>query len=82
MSRDYINDPAEDAAFSLRRISSTLDDILEAVNKPTECEQLDVAAGELAVMLAARIPARGDADDIGFEEEHEAIETVLRLIHR
>jgi hypothetical protein len=36
MSRDYyIDNPAEDAAFSLRRISSTLEDILEAMNRAT-----------------------------------------------
>jgi hypothetical protein len=83
MSRDYINDPAEDAAFSLRRISSTLEDILETMQLAPPPPIPDAKVREAAIlvvqMLEARIPQRGDEDDIGFEDEHAAIENLLAM---
>jgi hypothetical protein len=81
VSRDYINDPAEDAAFTLRDIRDALNDIVGilAPPPPIENRKMREAAILVADMLAARIPFRGAQDDLGFDDEHEAIENLLAM---
>lgn len=46
-----------------------------------ENEQLVAAAGEVCEMLEARIPRVGEPDDLGFDDEHNAIATLRAAIN-
>jgi hypothetical protein len=80
VSRDYINDPAEDAAFSLRAIRDSVDDLVGFFTTSRDIKEIKEAAIEVIGMLEARIPQRGEPDDIGFDDEHEAIERLAALL--